>query len=575
MISTTAPRGRRRHLLVAAAIYTLVTVILFRGYWMDPFHLAPAGGPDASQMIWFLRWVPFAIAHGRNPLVTTWALYPLGANLMWNTSILLPSALMAPITLSAGPVFAYDALHSLAFILSAWTAYVAIHRLTGSKAGALAGGAVYAFSPFMLGEGLGHAQLFVAVFPPLVLLLGHELACGNRPPWQPGMALGVAAAAQLLTGEELLAITALTAAIAAAIAVLMNPGTAARLAPRAAAGLAWAAVAFAPLAAVPLLVQFRGPQRPGGVLHTDVGIYHNDLLTLVVPGGLEQFDPAGLAGRFGNSLPHGGFLGVPLIAGLVLAVLAIRSRRLYGWAAIGAAVMFLLSLGDNLYIGGRSTGIPLPWRLFDHVPLLGNTLTARLVACGYLLAGVVVAGAVVEARAARGLTRALFAGLAGLSLLTLAPTLQYPVASQTAPAFFRPGGEVRRFAVGDVAVMVPFIDESPRAMMWQAIADMRYRTPSGYLFIPGPSYPILYAPPSPLRNALNSAEAGRPLTPLDSGDRAAMAGDLTAWHARAIVVGPMANQARTIAFVTALMRRPPEFTGGVYVWWDVSPAEVL
>src|SRR5439155_15851733 len=95
----------------------------------------------------------------------------------------------------------------------AFVAYVAIRRITGSVPGALVGGAVYGFSPFMLVHGLGHAQLIIALFPPLVLLLLHDLGTGRRSPRSAGLLLGAAAAAQLLTGEEILAMTALTAAV--------------------------------------------------------------------------------------------------------------------------------------------------------------------------------------------------------------------------------------------------------------------------------------------------------------------------------------------------------------------------
>jgi hypothetical protein len=40
--------------------------------------------------MWFLRWMPFALEHGYDLLVTHHLNYPDGVNLMWNTSLPLP-----------------------------------------------------------------------------------------------------------------------------------------------------------------------------------------------------------------------------------------------------------------------------------------------------------------------------------------------------------------------------------------------------------------------------------------------------------------------------------------------------
>jgi hypothetical protein len=46
--------------------------------------------------LWVLRWLPFAVSHGHNPLVTDYLNAPEGVNLMWNTSLVLPALLLAP-----------------------------------------------------------------------------------------------------------------------------------------------------------------------------------------------------------------------------------------------------------------------------------------------------------------------------------------------------------------------------------------------------------------------------------------------------------------------------------------------
>ena len=69
---------------------------------------------------------------------------------MWNTSITLPSLLVVPVTLTAGPMVAYNLLATLGPALSGWCAYLALSRYVQSRPAAFIGGALYAFSPFMV-----------------------------------------------------------------------------------------------------------------------------------------------------------------------------------------------------------------------------------------------------------------------------------------------------------------------------------------------------------------------------------------------------------------------------------------
>src|SRR5215212_1232938 len=80
----------------------------------------------------------------------------------------------------------------------------------------------------------------------------------------------------------------------------------------------------------------------------------------------------GFAG--GNSA----YLGLPML--LVLAALGVRWRSeavvRIGLALMAVAAVF--SLGPTLLVGGRDTGIPLPWAFFENLPLLPSLIPARL-----------------------------------------------------------------------------------------------------------------------------------------------------------------------------------------------------
>lgn len=195
--------------VLAPVLYALAAVAVFGGVLPVMGHSWIGLNADARQAVYWLDLVPDALRHGHNPLITTAIQAPGGVNLMWNTSMVLPGIVLAPLTLLAGPYAAYDVLIIAAPVLSAWAAFAALRRFVDSPAAAWVGGLVYGFSPALLAESLGHAQTAMAWFPPVVLLLLHEALIRRRwPLWRVGVILGVAIAAQLLTGEEMVLGTA-------------------------------------------------------------------------------------------------------------------------------------------------------------------------------------------------------------------------------------------------------------------------------------------------------------------------------------------------------------------------------
>ena len=73
-----------------------------------------AGNPDDVRLFaWYLQHGPWSVAHGRNPLYYATMNAPAGVNGMWNTSILLPALLLAPVTALAGPLASYNLLFFL------------------------------------------------------------------------------------------------------------------------------------------------------------------------------------------------------------------------------------------------------------------------------------------------------------------------------------------------------------------------------------------------------------------------------------------------------------------------------
>jgi hypothetical protein len=560
----------------ALAGYGLAAILLFWPAWLSPAERTVGGRGDPFFFMWFLRWFPYAVAHGWNPLFTTHLDYPDGVNLMWNTSIALPSLLLTPVTLIAGPIVAYNLLVTMGLAVSGWCAYLALRRYVRSGAAAFVGGAIYAFSPFMVSQSLGHPHLTMAWAPPLVLLILDEVLVRQRVSRWHGVLLGGLGAAQLVTGEELLAMVTVAGVIGVVIlAVLHRDAVRSRLRP-ALPVFGTALGTFLLLAGLPLAVQFLGPQQVHGPLQPH-NYYVADVLNFVVPTRMQLAAP-GLATHLsdhftGNVAEQTAYLGVPLLALLVVFVRRRWGQPVVAWAVITGVVIAILSLGTTMHVAGSDTGIPLPWALLDRVPLVREILPARLSLVVYLLVGLLVA-VFLDAALARPGWRPRIGGTAvtALALAALIPSLPYPTSSVTTPTFFSRPLALRTLPEGGVVLVAPFaVVGSADAMYWQAAAAMWFRMPEGEAFVPGP-YP-LYPPRSATELALVPLAYGAdPPAAVDTQVAMQIRADLRRWNVEAVVVGPMLHQDQAVALITTVLGQRPVQDGGVDVWWNVSAA---
>jgi hypothetical protein len=537
----------------------VLAAALFSNTWADPAGSWIGSPKDPALFIWYLGWIPHELAQGHNPLFTDYLSYPPGVNLMWNTSMILPALVLWPVTAIFGPVVAYNGLVTAGIALSAWFAFLAARRFIDRPQLCVLAGLLYGFSPALVAQALGHPHVEVALFPPIALLLGHEILVRRHThPIAAGALLGMTAALQLLTGEELLAMTTLVGAIGVALLALLHREEVRRALPYAAKAAGAAFLTFVVTAGYPLAFQFIGPQRvSGSVQQPDV--YVSDVLAFVIPSRLIHFT--------GNITENGAYVGLPLLVLFAVGLVVGWRRPALRWIGLLTLVVAVLSLGPHLHVNGNVTPVWLPWAAVERLPLLGSALPARLMAIAFLGIGIVVAAtcaaALTAARPWRFATGIVL--LAGL--VAVAPSLPYPSAPATAPAFFRPGGDIERINPGTVVLVTPFSSkESTAAMFWQAVANYRFRMPEGDAFTPGP---YLGPRPSFLESALDGLDAGRPLT-MTPDVRAQAVADLEAFGVTTIVAGPSPGHAAIVDFLTQLEADAPVADGGVDVWWRVS-----
>ncbi len=310
---------RDRAVTLAAVYYLLAALAVTLWLWRDPASRTVAGNAnDADQFAWFFRYDATAVMHLRLPaLVTTAMNAPQGVNVMWNTFMLLPGVLLAPVTVLLGPQTALTVFMTAGFAGSATAMFAVLRRWGVTSASAALGGAVYGFSPAVLHSAIGHYDLMFAVLPPLIIDVTLRLVLGRVTPVRGGLWLGLLVTAQLLITEEILLGTAVAGVILLLVLAASRPRAVAAVpVRRVAAGLGLAACVTGVIAGYPLWVQFFGPLHQHGSPFTP-DFFKDDLSSFVVPSSYLLFHTAGSAVR-GVELP-GSPARVPRLPGLAAA----------------------------------------------------------------------------------------------------------------------------------------------------------------------------------------------------------------------------------------------------------------
>ena len=557
-------------------LYAALAIAVFANTWASPRAHWIGGDPDPPLFIWNMRWLPFALGEGHTPLISHYLNHPDGFNLLWNTSVLFPAFVLAPVTLLFGAVLSYNLLVTLSLALSAWCAYLALRRYVRREEAAAAGGLLYGFSPFMFAQAGGHPHVSLAVYPPIVLILLDEILVRRRhSPILLGALLGAATGLQLLTGEELLAITALVACVGLMLLALLHRREVRAHLGDALRAAAAALVVAGAIAAYPLSVQLGGTERVSGSIHPH-NVFVLDLLSFVVPGPRQQLTPAAandLFDRFSGAGEVGGYVGLPL---LVLAVFVlVRHRRdpLVRFAGLSLAAVAVLALGPRLHVAGHSLPVRLPWVIPQRLPLLESILPARLAVVMFLLLGLLLA-VFVDRFPSRSRNGTLgLAGLVAAALVPLLPSLPYPSATSDTPRFFSSGA--RAIPKGSVALVAPLAGVAggtTRPLLWQAESALRFRMPESYVIRPTESTSALETD-SPLFSRMVQIQAGEPVTPVTAAARRQILCQLTRLDVGSVVVGPMhVGRAQAIALFRDVLGRPPAETGGVELWPKVLAA---
>ncbi len=485
--------------------------------WADPASRVVAGNPDDADLFaWYLRYAASAIAHGHLPaLVTTRLNAPQGISVMWNTSVLLPGIVLAPVTLLAGPQVSLTVLMTAGFAGSAASMMFVLRRWRVTLGPAALAGAIYGFSPALVQSAVGHYDLQFAVLPPLIIEAGLRLfivpsvpvravPASRRQAVRAGIWLGALAAAQLFTAEEVLALSALAGVLIAVCLALAWPAAAFRLLrqPHWLAGAAAAAGVMLAVAAFALLRQFAGPLAQHGSPFL-AGYFKNDLTVFTDPSGYVLWHTPATAAA-AAALPGGaaeqlGYLGWPLIVVLVAgaAVAAVARRdRLMPALALALLALEVLSLGAHPEVAGATQQqVTLPWQWLARLPVLGLMLPDRISIAADGVAAVMIAllldrcaSAVCAARPSRGTILRVTVVLAFIVLAATLPLVPRPLRAAGAsavPAGWQAALARLRLRPAARVLVVPVPDPTLTvAMRWQAVTGADISLIGGYFIGP-------------------------------------------------------------------------------------------
>ncbi len=489
-----------RFAVVAMTIFVLVAV---RVYWpqspVTSHSIIGCACGDEVQEVWFLKWTPWSILHGLNPLSSNWMDYPKGFNLAANTSMPVLGLLAAPVTWLAGAVASYNLLMWASFPLSAFSAYWVLRRWTGSNLAALLGGLLYGFSPYMIGEGVAHLFLIFVPLPPLILYCLYRIVVvqeGSARRW--GLALAGLFIVQVFISQEVAAEAVIVAVLALAILLVQYRREVTVVRVRyALRALLVAALPAVVVLGYPVYYQFLGPQHFTGAAHaTTHSALKLDVLGTVVPTATQSIAPTWLT-RIGDQFmggdtgENGGYLGLPLVLALGLIVVTMRRRRGVIYAALVLAGVEVLAMGRWLMVANHTIHVPMPWRLLAAIPVLRSALPNRLALYASFIVAALVATGVSEwirwsrASSVDGARRHLAVNVALGSLLVASlavyesKTPIVTVPTPTLPSFFSNGDEL---AIPTGSVVLPFpLTTAPNAlsMFWQVRTGFRWRMVAG------------------------------------------------------------------------------------------------
>ena len=602
----------RLHLAVIGS-FLVVSVFMWARVWLTghPASTLSCQCGDVSEALGYVAWAPWALTHGHNLFFSN-AIFAGqgGVNMVANASWMAFALLFAPITWLFGPIATLNVAVTLAPVVSGWCFFLAVRKVTQFVPGQVAGAALYGFSPLIVTSApLGHFFEIWLFYPPLAFLCLYDLFVARKHrPVLVGVALGLLTVVQFFTSTEILVISCLIGLIGAVAALVFAPRVAWANRRPIAVGLGTAVGIAGALLAYPTWFALAGPQRIVGAAWPGTPSLGGAPRDLIDPGKFVHHPNllTAIGGYYGNAGPASSYVGIAVLAVIAISVIVWYRDRLAWVVAVAGTASWACSLGTFLRpLSSSSNQAWLPWRFFQHVPVVSDVIPLRFAAttvfCVALLLAISAdrwwhwARALSERPTARTGPRpallqpgALAVGIAVVTAATLIPvaaaySLPYVVRNRPTPPWFR--DVAPNLPAGTEVLAYPYPDAPDggenQAMGWQAIDDLRFRLVGGFAIVPGrdgrhSSAVSRFEGTRSILSTLSFSAGLRRATkaplPLATPDAVRMVrSSLHHWGAQVVVITREGGTPRyALGYFTAVLGRAPRYQDGAWVWYGLG-----
>jgi hypothetical protein len=357
-------------------LYSLLAIVLTVPLIFNFTTHQPGHGVDDPALTWAMWWMRYALFDlGTNPLTSDYVFYPLGINLGAYTPTFLNGIVSLPFQFAFGVVVAQNLIVYLSLVAGGYGtlllvreifARLGITRTMQADCAATLAGAFYAFGAWHVNYVWG-ANFFLLSnewIPFCVLfLLRFDKSMGRA-----GILAGLFVAMQAWTEMTFALFLAIFAALYFPYLLVTH-----RARWQAIVSNSISLVIVALLGASPLILNLLiDTLRHGYYLASGVGrvqIFSAEPISFLIPSARHPILGASTK-TITEANTHYAFIGYAILLLSILgAWLWRKSRDVRFWFAL-AVLFILIMFGSTLYIGGQSTGIPMPFALLRQIPFV-------------------------------------------------------------------------------------------------------------------------------------------------------------------------------------------------------------
>jgi hypothetical protein len=434
---------------------------------------------DPNFYVWCLRWWPYAISHGLNPLYSHQIGAPPGFALAWVTTVPPLSLLASPVTVTFGPVVSFNLLTAIALPLAAWAAFVLCRRLTHRFWPALVGGAVFGFCAYNMNhDAAGQLNLTFSLLLPLmayIVVAWRDESLSDRAFV---ILLGITMAVQfylfLETFADLTALLVVALVLGFLLAGRSGRPFVARLSKLTGFAYLIALVLAGPYLGYALTLREPQPAIVAGL----------DVASLVVPrpgkmqtlGGWPWLENIA---RHQVLPSQSGYIGIPLLILVILLAVTTWSSKITRFLTCMLVFIVVVAIGPVLYLDGHRE-FSLPWSAVWNLPILRNAYAVRLMIFAYLVLAVMTA-LFLAGPAKRLWVR--WARWPVAALVVAAIVLDTPAlgiaAQNLVPPYISHDEYLSTLRHGEIVVVVSTTGNA--GMLWQAETNYYMRLAGGYI----------------------------------------------------------------------------------------------